>query len=79
MRMLVRGTRVQGFNLLVPVQRMWAWVKRNDIEWAMDASKPVTEKEIADVVIEDTGFKSGKGPDKKLYPYLIRQWSTKGE
>ena len=78
MGMLVRGTSVQGFNLLVPVQRMYAWCKRNKIEWAMDASRKVTEAEIAKVAVEDSGFKGGATIDKKLYPYLIRTTNENG-
>ncbi len=70
--MLVRGTRTQGFNFLVPIKRMWGYYGK-DMAWCMDPALPVTQKEVDDLPIEDTvGVKGGGKADSKAFPFHIR-------
>ena len=80
--MLVRGAG-ETFNLIVPVRRMKEWAKKNDIEWALDPSKPMpSAEELAKLPIEDTGGKDDKGDagkkvhtyveTNKMFPFMLR-------
>jgi S1-C subfamily serine protease len=72
--MLVRGSG-ETFNLIVPVRRMTKWAKKRDIEWAIDATKPVpTIADIKKIGPEDAELdhKSGDPVLKSLFPFLIR-------
>tara|TARA_Y100000593_G_scaffold41827_1_gene80182 strand:+ start:565 stop:1461 length:897 start_codon:yes stop_codon:yes gene_type:complete len=72
--MLVRGTRTQGFNFLVPIKRMWGYYEKSGMAWCMDPSVKVTEKDISKTPIEDTVGTPGSGRgDEKKYPFLIRR------
>lgn len=72
--MLVRGTQTQGFNLYVPIKRMWSFASKSGTEWAMDSSIKVTQKEIDKMPIEAAGIKSGgKDDGTKKYPFLIKR------
>ena len=70
--MLVRGAG-ESFNLSVPVSRMWKWAEENGVEWAMNPSIKVTQKEIDKLPIEGPKATAGGKTDgnHKLYPYLI--------
>lgn len=72
--MLVRGTSVQGFNLIVPVRRWRKWAKSAGVLWAMDpAVKMPTAADLAAMPVEDTGGNKSTGtPDGKAFPVLIR-------
>ena len=77
--MLVRGTPTQGFNLHVPIKRLWRFAEEAKVEWAMDPSIKVTEKQIKEMPIEDVGAHGGgKGKDDKMYPFLIRTVKLSG-
>ncbi len=53
--MIVRGAG-ETFNLIVPVRRMVAWAKKNDIMWALDAkAKMPTNEELGKMPVEDVG------------------------
>jgi hypothetical protein len=72
--MLVRGSG-ETFNLIVPVRRMIKWAKKRDIEWAMDATKPVpTIEDIKRIEPEDAEMDhNARGTiPKSLFPFLIR-------
>jgi len=73
MGILVRGTSVQGFNLVVPMRRMRSWAKRVGVTWAIDpAEKMPTAEKLRRLPIED-GVGRGGGPvDGKAFPVLIR-------
>jgi hypothetical protein len=73
--MLVRGTSVQGFNLIVPVRRWRKWATSAGVLWAMEpAVKMPTAADLAAMPVEDTGGKSPAGkPDGKAFPVLIRR------
>lgn len=77
--MLVRGTRVQGFNLHVPISRMHIYATEAKCTWALGVGE-VTQKEIDVMPIEDVRLKGG-GPklDSKAYPFLIRVTNLKPE
>ncbi len=77
--MLVRGTSTQGFNLLVPIKRMWSFATSAKMEWAMDPTVKVTQKEVDAMPIEDLGIKGIGKIDTKSYPYLIREVKFKKE
>lgn len=78
--MLVRGTRTQGFNFLVPVQRMWGYYEKSKMLWAMDPTVKVTQKQIDETPIEDTVGTPGSGKgDEKKYPFHIRRTNLKTE
>ena len=70
---LVRGTPTQGFNLHVPIKRLWTFAEQAKCEWVLDPTIKITQKEIDAMPIEDVGVKAGAGPDKKLYPFLIHR------
>ena len=77
---LVRGTRTQGFNFLVPIKRMHGHYKKMKMEWCMDAGIKVTQKDIDAAPIEDTAGTVGGGkPDNKAFPFLIRRTVTPHE
>ena len=72
--MIARGAG-EGFNLMVPIRRMTAWAKENNILWALDPKlKMPTLKEIQEMSIEDSGFKSTSPSkkNKKELEFLIR-------
>ena len=80
--MLVRGAG-ETFNLIVPVRRMIDWAEKNDVEWALDPSKPMpSADELAKLPIEDTGGKDDKGDagkkvhshveTNKMFPFMLR-------
>ena len=74
MGILVRGTSVQGFNLVVPARRMIKWARSAGVYWAIDPAEKMPAAEVlGKLPIEDTlpGGGSGK-PAGKLYPFLIR-------
>ena len=72
--MLVRGTSIQGFNLIVPMRRWLKWARANGVDWAIDpAVKMPTAKQLADLPIESAGGKSAKAADMKDFPFLIRR------
>jgi hypothetical protein len=64
--MIVRGAG-ETFNLIVPVRRMVAWAKKNDIMWALDAkAKMPTDDELDKIPVEDVGADFSKeNEDKK--------------
>ncbi len=71
--MLVRGAG-SDYNLSVPVARMWQWAAENNIEWAMDPSIKVTQKEIDKLPIEGPAASASKGSgEHKSYPFLIKR------
>ncbi len=43
--MLVRGSQQQGFNLIVPVRRMYKWAEREKLEWLLDGTQKVPSLE----------------------------------
>jgi hypothetical protein len=80
--MIVRGAG-ETFNLIVPVRRMVAWAKKNNMMWALDANaKMPTSEEIAKIPVEDVGanFSTEAGDRKrkkrtlveKEFPFLLR-------
>ena len=72
--MIARGAG-EGFNLMVPIRRMTTWAKENNILWALDPKlKMPTLKEIQEISIEDSGFKSTSSSkkNKKELEFLIR-------
>ena len=73
--MLVRGTSVQGFNLIVPIRRWRKWAADAGVLWAIDpAAKMPTAKQLDELPIEDNGGKSpGTGGAMKAFPFLIRR------
>ena len=72
--MLVRGTSIQGFNLIVPMRRWLKWARANGVDWAIDpAVKMPTAKQLADLPIESAGGKAAKAADMKDFPFLIRR------
>ena len=79
--MLVRGAG-EGFNLIVPIRRMYKWASENDIMWSLDPKvKSPTMKEILSMPIESEALKeSSSGDDDKSveFPFLIRE-TTIGE
>lgn len=72
--MLVRGAG-EGFNLIVPIRRMYAWAEKNSLLWALDHTKKVPSlDEIKKIAVEDSGV---KGPtkghkNKRAFPFLIQ-------
>jgi len=61
MGMLVRGARVQGFNLIVPIRRMRKWAKHAGIEWSINPKAEMpSDKELANLPIEDVGSNFAK-------------------
>ena len=79
--MLVRGAG-EGFNLIVPIRRMYKWASENDIMWSLDPKvKSPTMKEILSMPIESEALnESSSGDDGKSveFPFLIRE-TTIGE
>ena len=81
MGMLVRGAG-EGFNLMVPMRRIYKWAAANNMLWAVDPDvKAPTIDEIRGMSIETIGLKrhhlgsSGDDDEKrffKAFPYLIR-------
>jgi hypothetical protein len=80
--MLVRGAG-ETFNLIVPVRRMAAWAKKNDIMWALDAkAKMPTNDELAKIPVEDVGAnfsteaeskkRKKRAVTEKQFPFLLR-------
>jgi hypothetical protein len=70
--MLVRGAG-SDYNLTVPVRRMWKWTKDNGILWSMDASKPITMKEIDALDVEGPSESGGAGNGyHKEFPFQLR-------
>lgn len=75
--MLVRGTRIQGFNLMVPTRRIVRWCRDEGIMWAIDKKSPLP-KDITKVRIEDKRLSPGNEPVgksviKKSFPFLIKE------
>jgi hypothetical protein len=79
--MIVRGAG-ETFNLIVPVRRMVAWAKENDLMWALDHKVPMPTREKLDKIhVEDTGVsfdtKSTEEQQKKRasaqrnFPFLL--------
>ena len=72
--MLVRGAG-EGFNLIVPIRRMYAWAEKNSLLWALDHTKKAPSlDEIKKIAVEDSGV---KGPtkghkSKRAFPFLIQ-------
>ena len=73
--MLVRGTSVQGFNLIVPVRRWRKWAKSAGVLWAMDPAVKMPPSAVLDAMpIESAGGnKSASPPNGKRFPVLIRR------
>jgi len=77
--MLVRGTPTQGFNLHVPIKRMWEFAEKAKVEAFMDPKIKITQKEVDDMPIEDVGVHpEGDKSDEKKYPFHVRVISLKG-
>lgn len=71
--MLVRGAG-SDYNLSVPVARMWKWAGDNKVEWAMNATLPITRVEMNKLPIEGPSTAESKdGGKHKDYPFLIRK------
>lgn len=71
--MLVRGAG-SDYNLSVPVARMWKWAGDNKVEWAMNATLPITRVEMNKLPIEGpVAAESKSGGKHKDYPFLIRK------
>jgi len=72
--MLVRGAG-EGFNLIVPIRRMYAWAEKNSLLWALDHTKKAPSlDDIKKIPVEDSGVKgSTKGhKSKRAFPFLIQ-------
>jgi len=74
--MLVRGAG-EGFNLIVPIRRMYKWASENDLLWSLDATveAPSMEK-ILKMPIETTpgeGSGAGSPEEGREFPFLIRR------
>ena len=72
--MLVRGAG-EGFNLVVPIRRMYLWAKSAGVEWAIDPKVDVpSDEELAKLPIEDVGARfsgSSKNDRKSLLIRMI--------
>ena len=82
--MLVRGTSSgDNFNLIIPIRRIRKWIVEVKIPWVLDPkADPPTDKQLRDMVIEDTSFDFGTdtATEKKIneiYPYLLYYKGTK--
>ena len=62
--MLTQGVmKLQGFNFIVPVRRIYTWAKDAKIEWAINPNVPVPSlKEIDAIPVEDAGRSPGGYP-----------------
>lgn len=77
--MIVRGAG-EGFNLMVPVRRMKAWAKKNDIMWAIDPTEEMPSMDdILGMQIEDSGIIRSADDDdddeksiQKHFPFRIK-------
>jgi len=79
--MLVRGAG-EGFNLIVPIRRMYKWASENDLLWSLDATveAPGMEEILKMPIETSTSEGTGSGGDSKgaKFPFLIRK-TTIGE
>lgn len=75
---VLRGSG-ESFTLIAPIRRIRAWVKRINMEWALDIGQPMpSDTEIKKVPVEDVGgrFSGQLTPsDKKEFPFKIRELS----
>ena len=75
--MIVRGAG-ETFNLIVPIRRMTAWAKENDLMWALDHNTPMPSRADVDKMdVESDGlyFPSDReaGETKaKGFPFLLK-------